>query len=63
MKYETGQQPCSNFTPHQEANAYAIWDNVHCCIYCHKTVSWCKNCNRDHHEDGYETCDLKKEST
>ena len=42
-----------------EANEYAEWENRHECVFCRDgigTVSFCENCNRDHHNDGYETC-------
>jgi hypothetical protein len=55
-KYEIGQQPCSDLTRQWEANVHGQWLNVHECYRCEKTVTYCENCRRDHHEDGYETC-------
>jgi len=57
-EYEIGQQPCDNFTPQMESNAYATWTNEHQCYRCggDVTVSFCENCMRDHHSGGYETC-------
>jgi hypothetical protein len=53
-QFTQGRQPCQVFTPRQE-----WWgSNRHQCMYCRDdtTVSYCENCNRDHHENGYETC-------
>jgi len=64
--FTIGQQPCQNYLPRQEANAYSIWDNVHECFcghsigkHCEKLVSFCENCSKDHHEDGYENCQCR----
>jgi len=61
--FKSGQQPCQNFRPQIECNGYAEWVNVHECFCgykaghpCKKTVSFCLNCCKDHHEDGYENC-------
>lgn len=54
--YEAGRQPCEKYTP--EIDGYGF-PNVHECVFCrggNGTVSFCENCNRDHHSDGYETC-------
>lgn len=55
-RFETGKQPCNNFNPQIEANTYAQWENEHQCYKCGGIVSYCLNCYRDHHENGYETC-------
>ena len=63
--YTVGKQPCSDFKPRREANAYGEWNNVHCCIYCTQdeedqtkgTVSYCENCHLDHHSGGYGVCE------
>lgn len=63
--YTIGRQPCVSFTPSIDGNAHAMWANVHECIFCRKsgdetsTVSFCTNCSKDHHSDGYETCKFK----
>lgn len=61
--YTIGQQPCNNYIPQMEANEYATWANVHDCYCghskgkrCEGTVSFCENCNSDHHSNGYESC-------
>lgn len=55
--FTKGKQPCKTYLPHQDGNEYGTWNNVHECYRrCGKTVSFCLSCNRDHHEDGYETC-------
>jgi len=56
VSYVTGKQPCGSFDPKLEANAYGMWRNVHECVFCGSTVSYCENCHRDHHEGGYENC-------
>jgi len=58
-RFAIGKQPCSDFKPKQE------WfgSNRHECIYCRLdevTVSFCENCVRDHHQDGYETCKFER---
>lgn len=59
--YKMGRQPCKDFSPRLDGNIYAEWDNVHICIYCTRpggsTVSFCGNCGKDHHFNGYETCE------
>ena len=55
--FETGKQPCKDFKPQNDG----FGTNRHSCYKCDKTVSFCENCNRDHHEDGYETCNIGKE--
>ncbi len=68
--YTEGRQPCADFKPHRDGNGYAEWDNVHCCYgpypkdpddqfgsdQCNGTVSFCENCNSDHHAKGWDTC-------
>lgn len=57
-EYETGQQPCSNFKAARDGNSYGEWDNVHSCISCkNSTVSFCDNCHKDHHSEGYDKCE------
>jgi hypothetical protein len=59
----SGQQPCKNYVAEQDGNEYAVWDNVHECfcghskgLHCPFLISFCENCNKDHHEDGYQAC-------
>ena len=61
--YTVGQQPCQNFKQRMDGNENAMWGNVHECYCghskgngCTKTVSFCENCYKDHHEGGYENC-------
>jgi hypothetical protein len=58
--FEVGQQPCKDFRP---MPGFLGGANVHECFCgfskgkaCSKLVSFCENCNRDHHEEGYENC-------
>jgi hypothetical protein len=53
-QFTRGKQPCKAFTPSQE-----WWgSNRHQCVYCggDVVVSFCEGCNKDHHQNGYETC-------
>lgn len=60
MNFEIGKQPCNNF---ESANENAGWSgNVHQCIRCYGEVSFCDNCKKDHHNNGYETCKRKEQS-
>lgn len=62
--FELGDQPCQDFTPretywgHNEHECYAIRlkreGNPN--AECGSTVSFCENCNYDHHAFGYERC-------
>ncbi len=64
--FSIGKQPCANFKAKDEL--FEGSGNVHECFapFQHKgprcaethdgLVSWCVNCNRDHHSHGYETC-------
>lgn len=72
--YTVGRQPCSNFAPQIEANAYGAWRNVHECSgpyprgsardACAGHVSFCEACRCDHHSGGWDTCGQpRKEST
>ena len=66
-RYERGNQPCQNLKRTRDSNGYGEWDNVHECYGpwkpdgtriggCSGTVTYCENCHKDHHIDGYETC-------
>lgn len=56
-KYDKGEQPCGCYTPQQDGNPYGVWNNEHCCLdKCEGTRSFCINCYRDHHSDGWEAC-------
>ena len=58
--FTIGQQPCQKFT--SELDEYGLVSIHECwCGYsegkfCLGTVSFCQNCCKDHHEDGYENC-------
>lgn len=61
--FDIGQQPCQKFTPQMVHIGDGLHVNIHECFCgysvgkrCEKTVSFCLNCCRDHHEDGYENC-------
>ena len=63
VSFRVGQQPCQNFRAQRERNGYAEWSNRHECYCghakrngCSLSVSFCENCSRDHHENGYEAC-------
>lgn len=55
-KFEIGKQPCEQFNQAIDGNGYATWGNEHQCYRCGGLVSFCDNCHRDHHANGYETC-------
>ncbi len=57
-KFDMGEQPCDNYRGHLERNEYAVWTNEHQCMFCRgeEVVSWCENCNKDHHQYGWDTC-------
>jgi hypothetical protein len=54
-KYKEGKQPCDNFN--LELNENGTYD-VHECPVCKKRRVFCENCCRDHHENGWETCNV-----
>jgi hypothetical protein len=63
MSYDTGKQPCDNFQADMDGNGTERWENRHECYApfdgtrpCDLTVSSCAKCNKDHHEDGYNSC-------
>jgi hypothetical protein len=54
--FSVGKQPCNHYVPAKDSNAYAEWNNEHQCYKCGKLVSFCTECNSDHHGGGYEIC-------
>ena len=63
--YSRGQQPCQK--PDFENDGNSEWFGLaeHECIFCSDMdrggrVLFCSNCHRDHHYNGYETCERKK---
>lgn len=54
--YAVGKQPCQSLNRKTDGNPHAVWLNVHQCYRCNGTVSFCENCYRDHHYNGYESC-------
>lgn len=53
-KYAIGKQPCTALV--RDEGSMPGVENVHSCYRCDLTVSFCTNCCRDHHENGYESC-------
>jgi hypothetical protein len=62
-KFKKGRQPCDDYTPQQEMYR----DNKHECFgpygegneegpRCRQIVSFCENCRKDHHADGWDNC-------
>lgn len=57
-EYTLGRQPCRELK-RGRGNIAAAPEvpNVHeCYLGCGKTVTFCDNCCRDHHEGGYDSC-------
>jgi hypothetical protein len=58
-QYELGQQPC-RYLIRGDADIPALGHgnqaNVHICPVCSGFRTWCENCRRDHHANGWETC-------
>lgn len=66
MSYSIGMQPCADFRAKDEL--FPGSGNVHECFAPFRgagprcaethggTVSWCENCNHDHHAGGWDTC-------
>lgn len=61
--FTKGEQPCNDFSGYE-----VEWGDIerHTCYgfsdggrQCDETVSFCQNCNKDHHENGYQNCKLK----
>lgn len=61
-EFTMGEQPCERFNQQLDGNEYGAWGNIHECYKCSGKVSFCVNCCRDHHENGYETCKQKTDS-
>ncbi len=55
-KFETGDQPCKKFTPDEE---YEHLEYTHECPICFDVRVFCKNCYKDHHANGWESCKEK----
>jgi hypothetical protein len=59
-RYSIGKQPCQDLKRAPGGiMAAPEMPNVHECYRCGGNVSFCETCARDHHEDGYETCEPK----
>jgi len=66
MTMNEGRQPCERYQPQMDGNPYAVWENVHECFgpypvaagveRCAGRVSFCLNCDSDHHGGGWDTC-------
>lgn len=59
--FTQGQQPCQGYNPQQSTIAPDM-DNKHQCYKCGGTVSFCDKCVMDHHEDGWDTCGVTRDS-
>lgn len=52
--WNVGEQPCKDFCPYELSPFGGVVD--HECPTRLGFRAFCANCNRDHHEDGWETC-------
>jgi hypothetical protein len=59
-EYQRGKQPCGKFTPNEREEWFGT---PHGCPTCGREGCrrFCLNCNRDHHENGWDTCTPNKE--
>jgi len=59
QRFTTGEQPCAGFL-RGDADVAALGPgnrmNLHQCPKCEGNRAWCDNCQRDHHDGGWETC-------
>jgi len=54
--FRVGQQPCQCHIPKQtQGYGYAEYDNRRECPGCSGERSFCLNCSKDHHSNGWET--------
>jgi hypothetical protein len=55
--FTVGEQPCQNLL-RGDSDALEPGNrmNAHQCPKCEGVRVWCDNCNRDHHQGGWETC-------
>lgn len=56
VSFKKGKQPCNDFKGQIEHHEHGSWENRHQCYKCGGIVSFCENCYKDHHDNGYETC-------
>lgn len=54
--FKIGNQPCTKFEAQKDYYYDSVGSNRHQCYKCAGVVSFCINCNKDHHENGYESC-------
>jgi len=57
-----GSQPCDDFTEHPDEFLDCGIYMAHECPVCWKKRWYCGNCNRDHHEGGWESCKVENRS-
>ena len=62
-KYNEGRQPCEEFDAEEitlygftEHECFAPFDMPYPAARCGQLVAWCRNCHKDHHANGYDTC-------
>ena len=50
------EQPCNNFKPASNDEGYETTKYPHQCPICKGWRGFCLNCNKDHHENGWDSC-------
>ena len=50
------EQPCNNFKPASNDEGYETTKYPHQCPICKGWRGFCLNCNKDHHENGWHSC-------
>lgn len=53
-RYTVGSQPCQHLK--RGEGSFPGVPNVHQCPTCWGNRTWCENCCRDHHDNGWDTC-------
>ena len=53
-------QPCQNFQVAEESCDHSGDPQPYCCPDCGKLRYFCKNCSKDHHENGWSICHSPK---
>jgi hypothetical protein len=58
-RFTAGAQPCQSLL-RGDADIAALGEgnrrNLRVCPKCDGHRAWCDNCNRDHHDGGWQTC-------
>ena len=52
--FERGKQPCNDFIPE---DSHRVMGYTHHCPLCGGERVFCKSCCKDHHKNGWDTCD------